>query len=420
MVEGAVVSAKKSPAREKTNLVLFFAFVYLAHGFSCGQFGVFAQPIQFFLKDGLRLTAAQVSSYMAVMMLPWVIKPVYGMLCDFVPLFGFRRKSYIIIGNLIAALAFAIIAMTSSMTVVLIALLFTALGMAVSTTLMVGLAVQQGRADGQVREYFAVQEFCYYAATILAAAAGGALCQNFAPQEAMNNAAAIAAVPPLCVAILTMFKLREAKSKASRKAFVATGLNLRRAFKSQNLQIAFAFSFLWTFAPAMGVPLYFFETNSLGFTQNQVGQLSAYNAVGMLTGTVVYKLFVKRLSLRVQLLATIALSCLSTVAYCFLSNFASAVVLELFRGFAGIVVILSLYVLAADFCPRRVEVSVMALLVAIRNVSTDASTFVGGQLFTHVFHNDLKPLVLVSLLAPALSALLVQRFSSSLSRPGDK
>jgi predicted MFS family arabinose efflux permease len=49
----------------------------------------------------------------------------------------------------------------------------------------------------------------------------------------------------------------------------------------------------------------------------------------------------------------------------------------------------------------------MAILVALRNVATDASTFTGGQLFTHLFHNHYQPLVMVAFLAPAASLLVL-------------
>lgn len=35
--------------------------------------------------------------------LPWVIKPIYGLLSDAVPLFGYHRFSYILVLNLLGA-----------------------------------------------------------------------------------------------------------------------------------------------------------------------------------------------------------------------------------------------------------------------------------------------------------------------------
>lgn len=409
---GTVSGVAKIAPGAKLNFVFYFAIVYISHGISCGQFGIIAQPIQFFMMKGLNLTAAEVSGYMAIMMLPWVIKPVYGLLCDFLPLFGYRRKSYVIMGNVVTALALVVIAWISSLPVVLVSLMFTAIGMAISTAMMVGLAVQQGRRDGHIRDYFAVQEFCYYSASILSAALGGMLCQNLIPVQALRYAAVVAVFPAVCIATVTALKYREEKSRFSRKQMQLTFGYLRRAFSSPLLRLAMTFSLLWCFNPAMGVPLYFYESNSLKFTQNQIGQLSACNAFGMLIGTLFFGQVMKKLALKSQVVLTISLACLSILGYLGISSFESGVVLELLRGTSNIIVIILLYVLAAEYCPPRVEVSVMAILVAFRNIATDASTFVGGQLFTHVFHNEFRPLVFVSLIAPLVSALLVPMFFS--------
>jgi hypothetical protein len=95
-------------------LSVFFAVAYFSHGIAT-QFGLIAQPIQYFMMKGLNLTAAQISSYLAVMMLPWVLKPLVGMVCDFVPLFGYRRKSYVIVANLLTALAYFVMVWTNAL-----------------------------------------------------------------------------------------------------------------------------------------------------------------------------------------------------------------------------------------------------------------------------------------------------------------
>ena len=42
--------------------------------------------------------------------LPWVIKPVYGFLTDGLPIFGLRRKPYLVIGGLLGSAAWASLA----------------------------------------------------------------------------------------------------------------------------------------------------------------------------------------------------------------------------------------------------------------------------------------------------------------------
>jgi predicted MFS family arabinose efflux permease len=71
--------------------------------------------------------------------------------------------------------------------------------------------------------------------------------------------------------------------------------------------------------------------------------------------------------------------------------------------------------LAADYCPPRAEGFAFAVLMSIINLATSAADNVGSYLYTHVFHNELAPLVLLSAAFTAFAFVLVP-----LLRLGDK
>ena len=75
---------------EGKRLAVLFAIVYFAQG----MWYLPVQVITISLKDR-GLSAGQVADFFAITLIPWLIKPVYGLVSDFVPLFGYRRKSYI-------------------------------------------------------------------------------------------------------------------------------------------------------------------------------------------------------------------------------------------------------------------------------------------------------------------------------------
>jgi hypothetical protein len=67
--------------------MVFFALVYVVEGL--GQTGgLIAQPLNHFLKENYGWTPVQVTAYLTVLNFPWIIKPVYGIVSDFVPLLG--------------------------------------------------------------------------------------------------------------------------------------------------------------------------------------------------------------------------------------------------------------------------------------------------------------------------------------------
>ena len=75
-----------------------------------GALGLAALARTYFLKDQLGLAPAEQAALMGVSTLPWVIKPVYGFLTDGLPIFGLRRKPYLVIGGLLGASAWAALA----------------------------------------------------------------------------------------------------------------------------------------------------------------------------------------------------------------------------------------------------------------------------------------------------------------------
>lgn len=391
---------------------VFFAITYVATGIAA-QFGLISQPLQYFMMKGLHLTAAQVSSYLAIMMLPWALKPFYGLICDFIPFLGYRRKSYLCAANLLTAIACGVIAFTDSLAIILPAFLLAATGMAASTALTVGIAVETGRSDGKERDYFVQQTFFYYCALIGASLIGGQLCHYLAPVLALHTAAAIAALPVLLVSFLTLVMLHEEKSALNVKALRDSWYSLREALRSRSLWLVALFIWCWDFSPSFGVPLFFHESNTLGFSQTLIGQLAAWNAAGMVLGSVIYGLYLKSKPMRTQLWLAVALGTMSTLAYLLLSSPITAVVLESVRGLSNMIAILAIYALAADVCPARTEVSVMASLIAVRNLATEASTFLGGQLYDSVFHNQLAPLIVFAAVTTALCSLLIPFLSLS-------
>jgi BT1 family len=68
-------------------LLLFFALVYVVEGFAQPD-GLIAQPLSYYLKTSEGWTPAQIAAFTSLLYLAWIIKPLYGLISDFVPLFG--------------------------------------------------------------------------------------------------------------------------------------------------------------------------------------------------------------------------------------------------------------------------------------------------------------------------------------------
>ena len=66
--------------------------------------------INFLYKDDFHMSPASVAMTVGIINLPWAFKPFYGMLSDSVPLFGMRRKSYILVFSFLAFVSWYVLA----------------------------------------------------------------------------------------------------------------------------------------------------------------------------------------------------------------------------------------------------------------------------------------------------------------------
>src|SRR4030095_11547291 len=103
--------------------------------------------------------AVACADFFAITTLPWPLKPVYGLLSDFVPLFGRRRQSYFLITSSLAAIAGLILAASDAIalgpirTVDLPGMKFTLIaGVGLFTIMALGLAFTDVLTDAMMVE----------------------------------------------------------------------------------------------------------------------------------------------------------------------------------------------------------------------------------------------------------------------------
>ena len=63
--------------------------------------------VSFYYKDTLHLGPAELSLISSISVLPWVVKPLYGFISDSFPLFGYKRRSYLILSGILGSLSWA-------------------------------------------------------------------------------------------------------------------------------------------------------------------------------------------------------------------------------------------------------------------------------------------------------------------------
>jgi MFS family permease len=386
--------------------MLFFAIVYVVEGIGQARVGIIFQPLNYYLKD-IGWTPLQVTAYLAILNFPWIIKPVFGLVSDFIPLFGYRRKSYLIISSICAVGAYAWIARLSEPSEFALLLVLTSFAMATASTLCGALLAENGQSFRLSSTFVGQQWLWFYIAIMASSFVGGELVQRLTPLSALQAAATVAAIAPIAVILASVFLLSERKSRANRLEMQLTFHSIVAALRSPKLYLVALFLFLYSFAPGFGTPLYYFMTDELKFSQSYIGILGSIASAGWIAGALVHRYFLSKMSSKSLLYLSIVLGTLAAASFLLLTNEVTAAMVNFANGAAMMIATIASLTLAADYCPKRAEGFAFAGLMSIMNLADVFSNNIGAFLYEHVFDSRLGPLIVVSAATTAFAAVLV-------------
>jgi predicted MFS family arabinose efflux permease len=286
-------------------------------------------------------------------------------------------------------------------------LLLTAYAMAISSTLCGAVLVENGQRLNASDRFVNQQWLWFNIAAMASAFVGGELVQRLSPAGALHGAAAIIAVAPLLAIFGTLFLIDEVPSRLDVAELKRTFRALLAAFTLRELWVIGLFLFLYYLNPGFGLPLYYYMTDSLKFSQATIGMLGAINSAGWIIAALLYRRFLGGLTAKQLLNASILFGTVTTTSFLLLTSPASAVVINFFSGMAGMVAFVATLTLAADYCPERAEGFAFAALMSLLNLSSTLSGNIGSFLYEHAFHNRLAPLIVVSAASTAVILALV-------------
>lgn len=366
-------------------IYFFFAINYFAQGMS----GLVYEPISYLLKDGLKLSAAQSSTFIWWMTLPFLIKPVFGLLSDYLPIRGFRRKPHIAIVAGSAALAWAALAFRPGAGYygLLALLVLVNVGVAASDVICDGVMVEQGKAEGKTGLFQAVQIGTLYAALVITGLGGGWL----AAHVSMRKNFALAAIFPAMIA-LSSFWTRESGEK---KRSLPGGGELLGLLRDRKFWAISAFIFLWSFYPFLGTAEFYYQSDVLKLSPVFIGLLDTLGGFAGVAGAAFYGRVIGRRFKTADLIkgAVLVYGPLSLLFLLYLGPVSVAIV-TVVLGVAGVAFRLALMDLAAQSCPKGAEATAFAAYMSVFNLAASASNAAGGHLyevFKRIFSAQANP-----------------------------
>lgn len=111
-----------------------------------GALGLSSLAVTYYLKDTLGLSPAEAGVLLGISRIPWLIKPLYGFLSDGLPLFRYRRRSYLFLSGVLGCLAWlAMGSVVHDYTVALMSIIAGSASVAISDVIADSIVVEQSR-----------------------------------------------------------------------------------------------------------------------------------------------------------------------------------------------------------------------------------------------------------------------------------
>jgi len=383
-----------------------------------GAMAISQLAVSFFLKDDLGLSPAEVASMVGITMLPWTVKPLYGLISDGFPVFGYRRRPYLLLSSILGI--FAWLSMGTWVATPFWAIAMIAIGslsLAFSDAITDALIVQRARLEPE-GDAGSLQSFSWIASSIgaiISAYLSGYLLEHFGARLVFEitaflpllvgiSAFAIADPPFSNIFIVTPDPNNATNGAAngegqavplSRNAQVWMSLmsnfsQLRQAFTNKAIWLPAAFLFLWQATPSADTAFFYFTTNELNFNPEFLGTIRFFASWAGLFGIWLFQRFFRGVPTRkIFFWTTIVSTLLGLTSLLLVTHTNRSLGIDdrwfslgdnLILTVAGRIAFMPVLVLAARLCPEGIEATLFALLMSVINISALFSFQLGAGL----------------------------------------
>ncbi|KAH6771954.1 Major facilitator superfamily protein [Perilla frutescens var. hirtella] len=372
--------------------------VVIVYGINQGiGLGLSKVGTQYYMKDEQKLQPSEAQVYHAMIMMPWMVKPFWGLLTDTVPVAGRRRRPYFVFSGMIGVVSMIILSLKKDMYLglALLLLICGSAGAAIGDVTIDACVTENSIAHPSLAgEMQSLCGLCNSVGQLIGFICSGFLIHRIGSKGALGVLSIPASLVIVVGIIIHEPLIRNVSYKRVSQKFLDAGRAMWMAFKSPVVWRPCLYMYL-----SLAVSLHIHEgmfywytgaQNGPSFSEEAIGSISAVGAIGSLLGVLLYQnAFRHQPFRRVLLLGQLlfgASGMLDMILVLRINlifgvpDYLVVVFDAVITHMIGRLKWMPLLVLSSKLCPSGIEGTFFALLMSIDHVGSFSASWAGGLL----------------------------------------
>jgi MFS family permease len=407
---GEAIAAPQASSQRALTLA---AIVIVVGVFSTtlAQTGVLARiPLQNMLKNELHVSRTASASFMFLSGLLWYFKPLAGIFTDAFPIFGSRRRSYLLISTALAVVAWLGLWFTPHTygALLWVCILINSF-MVFASTVIGGYMVEVAQATQGSGRLTAIRQSVSLGCSLIAGPAAGYLGAIAFGWTAVACGGVMALLFPAA-----LFFVREERKRVDARAVLTdAGRQMVRIGTAGGMWAAAGVSALFYIAPGLSTAIFYRQQDMLHMNTVWQGYLGAVGVAAGALAVAGYAYACRRTNFRTLLIASVVVASLASIPLIFYTSVPNAFAITILGGFTFTLAELALMDLAIRVTPAGSEGLGFSLMMSARNLPLFAADVIGSNLLDRL-HWTFNEVALcnaaVGLVSAPLLLLLPARF----------
>ena len=367
--------------------------------FTQGIEGLPGLSLFFYLKEHLGFSPEKIMYIGTITGLAWVVKPLWGYLCD-----NFLSNKKWIVLSLLGSISIAGYLGLSSilpLPLLITLLFFASFNAALRDVSVDGIMCIDGKEADKCDKIQAIQWISVTTASILVGLGGGYIADHYSYRVGY-----LLLIPIYLIILGIILRYKSnAKVEVNKVSVMETICSYKELIMNKRFLIACLFLILYKYSPSFGTPLSFIERDVFKWSGTFMGTLGAIVSVFEILGAILFFKVCKNIDVKKWLYISVLLGAVTTLAYLYFTP-VSAIVYGIAFSILGMFVHLIVMSWMAKTTIPGKEATSFALLCSISNLAASASSLSGAYLFPKI---GLTYLIIISALTSFVCLPLISR-----------